>query len=140
MEMTYNSPAIFHLLLLESHQPIIHYTGGNKMVSYFDNWKRCFGKHYVLKVFLLHLTCVLYCFLFRRTTFKDLLARFWDPNISTGLKSGFRYLRLCRKKLGRKRNIVWRRTSLCGWIWGTSDCCNHTREVNIFQCLSYNLS
>ena len=33
MEMTYNSPATSHLLVLESHQPIIHYIGGSKMVK-----------------------------------------------------------------------------------------------------------
>ena len=138
MEMTYNSPATSHLLVLERHQPIIHYIGGSKMVSWFNYWKRCFGKQYNKKnSYIWHVYYIV--FFFCRTTFKDLIARFWDPNISTGLKSGFGYLRLCRKKLGRKRNFVWKRTSLCGWIWGTSDCCNHTREVNIFRCLQYNL-
>ena len=136
MEMTYNSPATSHLLVLERHQPIIHYIGGSKMVSWFYYWKRCFCKQ--KKILTSDMCTILFSF-FCRTTFKDLVARIWDPSISTGLKSGFGYLRLCRKKLGRKRNFVWKRTSLCGWIWGTSDCCHHTREVNIFWCLQYNL-
>ena len=49
MEMTYNSPATSHLLVLESHQPIIHYIGGSKMVSSLNYWKRCFGKQYKQK-------------------------------------------------------------------------------------------
>ena len=62
MEMTYNSPATSHPLVLESHQLIIHYTGGSKMVSSFDCWKRCFGKQYKFFSYIWHVQYIVFFF------------------------------------------------------------------------------